>query len=415
MSALEAARLGDQIGHTDAMSWLLKGIVVGFVATGALLFLAGATVATGGAAAVVVGSLIAGAAGGGLAGMSIGATSDLSPKGPILSGSPDTFLGAGMKPAARAVLDKVDCDDHSEKRVAQGSETVFVNGVAASRRTDGTECSGKIMEGQLDVFFGGPVGTYLDMEPEVPGWLVTTLTIAMWTGAAIATGGAVAMVGWAAGLSGAGLSIVGGLVGGKIGGAIGRSINGERGAAIGEVIGGFGGSILGGVGAGRLFGARPPNTSRVKYGPDSRYQKADGSWDWPPNDGFAARMNDTIPVGSRVDRFGSPRGSYLAPEETPFSQRALAPSSLTEPYYAYRVAKPLPVEAGPAAPAFDQPGAGIQYKTVPLEPNAPPGTRGPNVETLIKEGYLVPIELPVGPVIPAGVDTSGQSPPRPPR
>jgi hypothetical protein len=41
--------------------------------------------------------------------------------------------------------------------------------------------------------------------------------------------------------------------------------------------------------------------------------------------------------------------------------RALAPSSLNEPYYVYRIKKPLPVESGKIAPAFDQPGGGTQY------------------------------------------------------
>lgn len=397
MSALEAARLGDQIGHTSALKGLVTGLVVGFIATGVVLLAVGATVATGGAAAVVIGALIAGTAGGGLAGMKIGATFDSDPMGPISTGSPNTFLGTGMRPAARATIDKVLCENHSEKLIAQGSLDVFINKAPAARRTDGTVCSAKIREGQPDVFFGGPTGTYLEMEAEVPGWLVTTLQIAMWAGAIIATGGAIATVGWAAGLAGAGLSFLGGWAGSEIGGAIGEAIGGERGRAIGEAVGGFGGSILGGIAAGKLFGATRPNTSEVEYpGPNSKYYKADGSPDWPTNykDGFAGNpIKETLPVGTRVDRFGGPSGSFLAPEGTPYVQRSLPPSSLNEPYYSYRVVKPLPVESGPAAPAFDQPGGGIQYKT------------GASIETLIKDGYLVPIDLPIGPVVP-GVGTS---------
>lgn len=389
MSALEAARLGDQIGHTSAMKGLLAGLVVGLLVTGAVLLAVGATVATGGAAAVVIGALVAGAAGGGLAGMKIGATFDSDPMGPISTGSPNTFLGTGIKPAARATLDTVLCQSHDVKLIAQGSIDVFINKAPAARRTDGTVCSAKIREGQPDVFFGGETGTYLEMESEVPRWLVTTLNIAMWAGAIVATGGAALTVGLGAALAGAGLSLLGGWAGSEIGGAIGESLGGERGRAIGEAIGGFGGSILGGVAAGKLLGASRPSTAEVEYGPNSKYQLPDGSWDWPPNDGFAGTpSNETLPVGTRLDRFGGPRGRYLAPEGTPFTQRALAPSSLNEPYYAYRVAKPLPVEAGPAAPAFDQPGGGVQYKT------------GPNIETLIRDGYLVPIDLPIGPVVP---------------
>lgn len=252
MSALEAARLGDEIGHTSAMKGLLAGLVVGFVVTGLVLLAAGATVATGGAAAVVIGALIAGTAGGGLAGMKIGALFESDPKGPIATGSPNTFLGTGKKPAARAKLDIVRCEDHSEKRIAQGSLNVFINKAPAARRTDKTVCSGPIRDGQPDVFFGGPTGTYLEMESEVPGWLVTTLEYAALAGAVIATGGAILTVGFGAAMIGLGGSLLGGWAGSEIGGAIG-GLFGEKGRAIGEAIGGFGGSILGGMGAGKLY------------------------------------------------------------------------------------------------------------------------------------------------------------------
>lgn len=252
MSALEAARLGDQIGHTCAMNWLIKGIIVGVIVTGVVLLAAGATVATGGAAAVVIGGLIAGGAAGGLAGMKLGATVESDPKGPIATGSPNTFLGMGKKPAARATLDQVLCADHTIKLIAQGSIDVFINNAPAARRTDATVCSAKIRDGQPDVFFGGPTGTFLAMEDEVPGWLVTTLEWAAIAGAVIATGGAILTVGFGAAMLGLGGSLLGGWAGGKLGGAIGEALGGERGRIIGETIGGFGGSILGGMGAGKL-------------------------------------------------------------------------------------------------------------------------------------------------------------------
>src|ERR1700744_5939076 len=127
MSALEAARLGDQIGHTNAMKGLLMGLVVGLVLTGALLFFVGASIATGGAAAGLIGGPIPGTAAGGLKGMSSGAKTESEPKGPIITGSPDTFLGTGAKPAARAIIDVVECEDHEVKPIAQGSLNVFIN------------------------------------------------------------------------------------------------------------------------------------------------------------------------------------------------------------------------------------------------------------------------------------------------
>lgn len=276
MSALEAARLGDQIGHTSAMKGLIAGLVVGFIVTGVILLAVGATVATGGAAAVVIGALVAGTAGGGLAGMKIGATIDSDPKGPISSGSPNTFLGTGRKPAARAVIDTVACGDHATKLIAQGSTNVFINEQPAARRTDMTKCSGKIREGQPDVFFGGPTGTYMEMDAEVPGWLVSTLEWAALLGAVVATGGAILTVGLGAALGGLAGSMALGWVGGKIGGAIGARF-GATGEAIGEVAGGFLGSIWGGgLGAragnaalARLPGAtRPQITARMNVARD---------------------------------------------------------------------------------------------------------------------------------------------------
>jgi uncharacterized Zn-binding protein involved in type VI secretion len=258
MSALEAARLGDQIGHTSAMKGLLAGLVAGFVITGVILLAAGATVATGGAAAVVIGALIAGTAGGGLAGMKIGATFESDPKGPIITGSPNTFLGTFAKPAARATRDQVQCMDHALKFIAQGSLDVFINQLPAARRTDMTVCSGKIREGQPDVFFGGPTGTYMDLESEVPGWLVTTLTWAAIIGAGIATGGAIFTVGIGAALGGLGGSLLGGWAGGALGAKIGHALGGERGEAIGEAAGGFLGSLVGG-GLGAKGGMRVEN------------------------------------------------------------------------------------------------------------------------------------------------------------
>ncbi|EYF05455.1 polymorphic toxin type 46 domain-containing protein [Chondromyces apiculatus] len=352
MSALEAARLGDEIGHTSAMKGLLVGLAVGFLVTGAILLAAGATVATGGAAAVVIGGLIAGTAGGGLAGMKIGSMFESDPKGPISTGSPNTFLGTGMRKAARATIDKVACEDHDDKLIAQGSVDVFINQAPAARRTDKTECSGPIREGQPDVFFGGPTGTYLDMEPEVPGWLVTTLQVAMWVGAAIATGGAILTVGLGAALGGIAGGFAGGWVGGKLGGAIG-GIFGEKGRVIGETAGSFLGSMVGGAfgakGGGalearlpqatlaRMPGATPAhiqarqNVAREYYtkSPDFAGRSA------ADIDSHMSGIDFTRPVAVRtIDRPtvfgqyqhpGGPRGNYIAGQNTPADRLGIGP------------------------------------------------------------------------------------------
>lgn len=107
-------------------------------------------------------------------------------------------------------------------------------------------CSGPIREGQPDVFFGGPTGTYLALESEVPGWLVTTLEWAAIIGTVIATGGAILTVGFGAALGGLIGGYIGGELGTKWGGDIGQALGGDKGRVIGEVIGEFIGSSVGG-------------------------------------------------------------------------------------------------------------------------------------------------------------------------
>ncbi|KAJ7651781.1 hypothetical protein B0H17DRAFT_1147623 [Mycena rosella] len=65
----------------------------------------------------------------------------------------------------------------------------------------------------------------------------------------------------------------------------------------------------------------------------------------------------------RLDRFGSERGMFLAPADTPFSQRSLPPSSLGPPavYHVYQVEKDLTALSGEIAGWFGQPGQGTQY------------------------------------------------------
>ncbi len=253
VTPLEAARIGDQIEHTFAMSGLLAGLVVGLVVTGALLLAAGATVATGGAAAVVIGGLIAGVAGGGLSGMKIGQMFT-GKKGPIITGSPNTFIGSDAKKAARAIVDKVLCADHKVSLIATGSLDVYINMQPAARKTDKTACDGKIAEGHPDVFFGGPTGQYLAISSEVPGWLVTTLEWAAIIGTVIATGGAILTVGFGAALGGLAGGYLGGLVGADLGGKVGEHFFGEKGKVIGEVLGEFVGSNWAG-GKGEKIGA----------------------------------------------------------------------------------------------------------------------------------------------------------------
>jgi len=249
MTAAEAARLGDDIGHTSALGGLFAGMAVGLLVGLALV----GTIATGGTLALLLGAtFVAGmSATGGLLGMAVGQRNEGNVKGRIGSGSPDVCT-VGRK-QARVFLDFIDCDRHGAEKIATGSSTVFVNGDMAARRSDQSECSGKLHADQETVLIGGETALdpRLTIRPEIPEWAVTTLTVVAWAGG-IAGGLLMVPV---IGAIGAGVSFAGGLLGGLVGGRAGRWVGshwGEDGAFWGELIGGFGGGMFGGGAGARL-------------------------------------------------------------------------------------------------------------------------------------------------------------------
>lgn len=131
----------------------------------------------------------------------------------------------------------------------------------------------------------------------------------------------------------------------------------------------------------------------------AKYRNGD-SWIYPPADGFLViggypiKFPQTLKPGSRIDRFGYAGGSYLAPEHSLFTSRALPPQNLNTPagtpqsnYHLYCVAKEFKVAAGVIAPWFEQTGLGIQYK---LESAYLPAAGSAlSVTWLLQNGYLV--------------------------
>jgi Tuberculosis necrotizing toxin len=124
-----------------------------------------------------------------------------------------------------------------------------------------------------------------------------------------------------------------------------------------------------------------------------------GGWRYPPDNGFLIVSGHPVEFpsilwpGQEVDRFGSQYGSFLAPEDTPYAERALPPQSLDDfdpaftcNYHLYLVLKPFKAEAGPIAPGFGQPGLGLQYQLVSSLLAGDPATA--NVMWLISNGYL---------------------------
>ncbi len=121
---------------------------------------------------------------------------------------------------------------------------------------------------------------------------------------------------------------------------------------------------------------------------------------WPGNDGFPpgyVPQPAHLPGGTIIDRFGSEYGRYLAPDGTPFGDRALMPESVGGDYNRYMVTgKPLPpgwqIVEGPVAPWFGQtptPGT-TQYMIV-----GPDGVRV-NVKELLDRGILDDYGPPLG-------------------
>ncbi|CAK5283189.1 unnamed protein product [Mycena citricolor] len=105
----------------------------------------------------------------------------------------------------------------------------------------------------------------------------------------------------------------------------------------------------------------------------------DGEYRLPRADGFQQSTkrkpiaeDQVLDRGMLVDCFGTLYETYLSPAGTPFSLRALPPSSLNTPTYddialynyrVFRVEYPFVVKSGPTAPFYEQPGQGTVYRT----------------------------------------------------
>ncbi|RKS05490.1 uncharacterized protein DUF4237 [Nocardiopsis sp. Huas11] len=126
-------------------------------------------------------------------------------------------------------------------------------------------------------------------------------------------------------------------------------------------------------------------------------------WNYPEHDGFVVvdgePVNErrTLEPGTMLDRFGSPRGTFLAPAGAPFAERALPPDSLnTWPggaehnYHCYEVLADVAALVGPIAPHFEQPGGGEQLLVPAGELPEAGGEGYAPVQELLDHGYLDP-------------------------
>jgi hypothetical protein len=124
-------------------------------------------------------------------------------------------------------------------------------------------------------------------------------------------------------------------------------------------------------------------------------------WNYPEHDGFVVENGEpvderrSLEPGTLLDRFGSPRGTFMAPAGAPFSARALPPDSLnTWPggpehnYHCYEVRTEVTARVGPIAPHFEQPGGGEQLLVPAAEVPEKEGDGYVAVGDLLEWGYL---------------------------
>jgi nicrotizing toxin Mtb-like protein len=124
-----------------------------------------------------------------------------------------------------------------------------------------------------------------------------------------------------------------------------------------------------------------------------------GGFRFPPDNGYVIGPNGqpevspvVLPPDSRLDRFGSELGGFLAPEGLAYAARSIPPQSLVSNpaagcnLHEYTVERAFEVDTGPIAPWFAQPGGGRQFQLVSgLVPGAPTPL---NVMWLVNNGFL---------------------------
>lgn len=99
---------------------------------------------------------------------------------------------------------------------------------------------------------------------------------------------------------------------------------------------------------------------------------------WAPAWGFASRSQTTLAPGTRLDRYGSEYGMYLAKAGASFGGRSLPETHQSRPFHVYEVARPLNIWCGPAIPWYGAPGMEEQFMV----------KGGQKVMNLLEEGYI---------------------------
>ncbi|MCP5443148.1 MAG: glycohydrolase toxin TNT-related protein [Chromatiaceae bacterium] len=92
---------------------------------------------------------------------------------------------------------------------------------------------------------------------------------------------------------------------------------------------------------------------------------------FPENNGFLGSTTKiTLKPGQIIDRFGgSDISRFFSPAGTPAVMRALPPGTAQQPLRTFEVLKPVGVESGQVAPAFNQIGLGTQFRSSQSDQN----------------------------------------------
>jgi Tuberculosis necrotizing toxin len=108
------------------------------------------------------------------------------------------------------------------------------------------------------------------------------------------------------------------------------------------------------------------------------------NWNWPYSPGGTVEGTESptqLQPGLILDRYGPDQGKFLCLSGTSYPERSLPAGRLADEYNQYRVVRPLPANRAEIAPAFGEPGGGIQYRT------------DQSVRQLIVDGYLEEVRL----------------------
>lgn len=197
MSAVAAARVGDEIAHGFGVAAMIGGAILGAV-VGAAIVAAAAVTAPLAIAVIVGGSIAVGALSMKQLVSGISKVFNLPEPstGVVKKGSQNVFING--RPAVRAGLDLTSpCSGNplnhfpssSDVVVADGSSTVIVNGYPVARLKDKIACGAHIKSASENVFVGGETARMVDVF-DLEGWMETGFQLL--AGAALIGAGALA-------------------------------------------------------------------------------------------------------------------------------------------------------------------------------------------------------------------------------